>query len=115
MTGFGSAEGNVLGGRLSIEIRSVNHRYFNPQLKLPFELGGVEAPLRERLRQLLDRGHVTVSARWIEAPQPEGGVARDPAPGRHPVAAAKGPEKRPKLKGRGGRAFRGGQPPGPTP
>src|SRR5437762_173013 len=53
MTGFGSAEGKVLGGRLSIEIRSVNHRYFNPQLKLPFELGAVEGPLRERLRQLL--------------------------------------------------------------
>src|SRR2546425_4526962 len=71
MTGFGSAEGKVLGGRLSIEIRSVNHRYFNPQLKLPFELGGVEGPLRERLRQLLERGHVTVSARWIEAPRSE--------------------------------------------
>src|SRR5437899_1220421 len=69
MTGFGSAEGKVLGGRLSIEIRSVNHRYFNPQLKLPFELGGVEGPLRERLRHLLQRGHVTVSARWIRAPQ----------------------------------------------
>src|SRR6266536_484298 len=66
MTGFGSAEGNVLGGRLSIEIRSVNHRYYNPQLKLPFELGGGEGPLRERLRQLLERGHVTVSARWSE-------------------------------------------------
>src|SRR5438445_476448 len=69
MTGFGSAEGKVLGGRLSIEIRSVNHRYFNPQLKLPFELGAVEGPLRERLRQLLERGHVTVSARWVEAPE----------------------------------------------
>src|SRR5882762_2977096 len=75
MTGFGSAEGNVLGGRLSIEIRSVNHRYYNPQLKLPFELGGVEGPLRERLRQLLERGHVTVAARWIEAPHRDGAVA----------------------------------------
>src|SRR5213596_684299 len=77
MTGFGSAEGKVLGGRLSIEIRSVNHRYFNPQLKLPFELGGVEGPLRERLRQLLERGHVTVSARWVEAPQREAAVEVD--------------------------------------
>src|SRR6266478_2062652 len=53
MTGFGSAGGNILGGRLSIEISSVNHRYYNPQLKLPFELGGVEGALRERLRELL--------------------------------------------------------------
>jgi uncharacterized protein (TIGR00255 family) len=99
MTGFGSAEGNVLGGRLSIEIRSVNHRYYNPQLKLPFELGGVEGPLRERLRQLLERGHVTVSARWIEAPQRDGTVAVDLTRARQLVAAAKELKKRLKLKG----------------
>src|SRR5213080_2359338 len=103
MTGFGSAEGNVLGGRLSIEIRSVNHRYFNPQLKLPFELGGVEGPLRER-------GHVTVTARWIEAPQREGAVALDLARARQLVAAAKELKKRLKLKGDVDLAFVARQP-----
>src|SRR2546425_7598634 len=34
----------------------------------PFELSGVEGALRDRLRQLLERGHVTVTARWIDAP-----------------------------------------------
>src|SRR5437763_14075701 len=99
MTGFGSAEGKVLGGRLSIEIRSVNHRYFNPQLKLPSELGAAEGPLRERLRQLLERGHVTVSARWAEAPQRKAAVAVDLAGARQPGAAATGPKKRRKHKG----------------
>ncbi len=110
MTGFGSAEGNVLGGRLSIEIRSVNHRYYNPQLKLPFELGGVEGPLRERLRQLLERGHVTVSARWIEAPQRDGAVAVDLTRARQLVAAAKELKKRLKLKGDVDLAFVARQP-----
>src|SRR5438445_12685735 len=55
MTGFGSAEGSVLGGRLSLEIRSVNHRYFNPQLKLAFELAGTENQVRERLRPVRER------------------------------------------------------------
>jgi len=110
MTGFGSAEGNVLGGRLSIEIRSVNHRYYNPQLKLPFELGGVEGPLRERLRQLLARGHVTVSARWTEAPQRDGGVAVDLSRARQLVAAAKELKKRLKLKGDVDLAFVARQP-----
>src|SRR2546422_10849848 len=105
MTGFGSAEGNVLGGRLSIEIRSVNHRYFNPQLKLPFELGGVEAPPRERLRPLLDRGPGTVSARWLEGAQREGGVALGLGRARQHVGAAKEPEKRLKLHGDGHHAF----------
>jgi hypothetical protein len=58
MTGFGSAEGAVQGGRLRLEIRTVNHRYFNPALKLPSELAALEGELRERLRQLLERGHV---------------------------------------------------------
>ena len=110
MTGFGSAEGKVLGGRLSIEIRSVNHRYFNPQLKLPFELGGVEGPLRERLRQLLERGHVTVSARWVEAPQREAAVAVDLGRARQLVAAAKELKKRLKLKGEVDLAFVARQP-----
>src|SRR5437764_1685769 len=110
MAGFGSAEGKVLGGRLSIEIRSVNHRYFNPQLKLPFELGGVEGPLRERLRQLLERGHVTVTARWIEAPQREATVAVDLARARQLVAAAKELKKRLKLKGDVDLAFVARQP-----
>jgi uncharacterized protein (TIGR00255 family) len=110
MTGFGSAEGNVLGGRLSIEIRSVNHRYYNPQLKLPFELGGVEAPLRERLRQLLERGHVTVAARWIETPQRDGAVAVDLTRARQLVAAAKELKKHLKLKGDVDLAFVARQP-----
>src|SRR5213594_2148791 len=77
MTGFGSAEDRVLRGRLRIEIRTVNHRYFNPQLKLPADLAGVEIEMRERLRQLLERGHVAVTARWVEGPGPEREVGND--------------------------------------
>ena len=99
MTGFGSAEGDVLGGRLSIEIRTVNHRYYNPQLKLPFELTGIEGPMRERLRQVLERGHVTVSARWLEGPQSEATVTVDLARARQVLAAAKELKQRLKLKG----------------
>src|SRR5256714_13652764 len=105
MTGFGSAEGSVLGGRLSIEIRSVNHRYFNPQLKLPFELAGTESQLRERLRQLLDRGHGTLSARWIEAPARDAAVTVDLARARQVLAAAKQLEQQLKVKGEVDLAF----------
>ncbi|HXF94856.1 MAG TPA: YicC/YloC family endoribonuclease [Gemmatimonadales bacterium] len=73
MTGFGSAEGNVAGGRLRVEIRTVNHRFFSSQLKLPSELAALEGELRERLRELLGRGHVTATLRWI---QPPAGAAR---------------------------------------
>ena len=105
MTGFGSADGKVLGGRLRIDIRTVNHRYFNPQLRLPFDLAGVEGELRERLRTLLERGHVSVSARWLEAPETEAAVSLDLARARQVVAALRELKKKLRLKGEPDLAF----------
>jgi uncharacterized protein (TIGR00255 family) len=68
MTGFGAAEGPVAGGRLRLEIRTVNHRYFNLAVRLPSELAALEGELRERLRRDFERGHVAVQARWVEYP-----------------------------------------------
>jgi len=99
MTGFGSAEGNVLGGRLRIEIRTVNHRYYSPQLRLPAELATAEHQLREHLHKLLERGHVSVSVRWVEAPRADGGIAVDLARARQVVAALKELKKKLRLKG----------------
>src|SRR5437879_8815465 len=99
MTGFGSAEGTVRGGRLRIEIRTVNHRYYNPQLRLPFELTATENQIREHLRQLLARGHVAVSARWLEPPEVAGALVVDVARARQVVAALKELKKKLHLKG----------------
>lgn len=63
MTGFGSAEGDVGGARVSVEIRSVNHRFFNPSIKLPSELSRWEGDVREAVRKGVARGHVSVFAR----------------------------------------------------
>jgi uncharacterized protein (TIGR00255 family) len=77
MTGFGAAEGPVGGGRLRLEIRTVNHRHFNLAPKLPSELSGIEGELRERLRREFDRGHVAVQARWTEYPERAGAFTVD--------------------------------------
>ncbi len=110
MTGFGSAEDRVLRGRLRIEIRTVNHRYFNPQLKLPADLAGVEIEMRERLRQLLERGHVAVTARWVDLPGPEREVTIDLSRAKQVVAAAQQLKKKLKLKGSVDLAFVARQP-----
>jgi len=77
MTGFGAADGEVAGGRLRLEIRSVNHRHLSVQLKLPGELSDLEGAFRERLRSHFERGHVTVSGRWLEMPGQADAVAVD--------------------------------------
>jgi uncharacterized protein (TIGR00255 family) len=77
MTGFGAAEGPVAGRRLRVEIRTVNHRYFNLSAKLPNDLNALEVELRDRLRRDFDRGHVTVQARWTERQEPEAAFGLD--------------------------------------
>src|SRR6185503_56053 len=63
MTGFGAAEGTVGSARVTVELRSVNHRFFNVTIKLPAELSRWEAEVREGLRKRLSRGHITLNAR----------------------------------------------------
>jgi uncharacterized protein (TIGR00255 family) len=63
MTGFGSAEASVGGYRVAVEIRSVNHRFFNPSIKTPSALSKLEGDIRELLRERVTRGHVTASVR----------------------------------------------------
>ena len=65
MTGFGAAEGAVGSARVAVEVRSVNHRFFNPSIKLPGSLARWEPDVREALRKAISRGHVTVTA-WVE-------------------------------------------------
>jgi uncharacterized protein (TIGR00255 family) len=87
MTGFGIADGPVAGGVLQVEIRAVNHRYFNLSTRLPAELGPLEWEIRELLRTELERGHVTVSARWLVRAVPEGGrLQLDPDRAREAMA-----------------------------
>ena len=63
MTGFGSAEGMVGAAGVSVEIRTVNHRFFNPSIKLPGSFAKWEGDVRELLRQRIARGHVALTAR----------------------------------------------------
>ena len=73
MTGFGAAEGAVGTARVSVELRTVNHRFFSPTIKLPSEFARWESDVREALRRRIARGHVTTFAR-IDRSVAAGGV-----------------------------------------
>ena len=62
MTGFGAAEGGVGALGVTVEIRAVNHRFFNPTIKLPGAMARWEGDVREALRKRFARGHLTLSA-----------------------------------------------------
>lgn len=58
MTAFARKELKAAWGTLSWELRSVNHRYLEISPRLPDTLRDLENPVREKLRQTLDRGKV---------------------------------------------------------
>jgi len=76
MTGFARAEAVHPWGTLSCEIRSVNHRYLELQLRVPEALRHAEHASRELLRERLGRGKVDCSLRLQDSAGPEGGVLR---------------------------------------
>lgn len=63
MTGFASAERQLPDGRLSWEIRSVNHRYLEISLRLPEEFRVLEPAIREQLGKQLGRGKIDAGLR----------------------------------------------------
>jgi uncharacterized protein (TIGR00255 family) len=63
MTGFGAAAGPIGSQQVTLELRTVNHRFFNPSIKLPGSLSQWEGELREQLRKGIARGHITATAR----------------------------------------------------
>lgn len=74
MTGFGAAEGPVGDVRVGVEVRTVNHRFFNPSIKLPAPFSRWEGEVRESLRQRINRGHVSLLARVTREANGKGAV-----------------------------------------
>ena len=59
MTGFGEAERDTPVGRLRLEVKTVNHRFFNASVKTPTGFDKYEPAITEALKRHLARGHVT--------------------------------------------------------
>ena len=68
MTGFARVERQHDFGRLSWEMRSLNHRYLDFGLRLPEEFRPLEGDIRKCLGQYLSRGKIEATLRFTEAP-----------------------------------------------
>ena len=74
MTGYGKADAPVAGGRIIVEIRSVNHRYGEISVKLPRPLMAHENEVRKVVASRMKRGKIEVFI------QQEGAVGRENLP-----------------------------------
>lgn len=60
MTGYGRAESEGAESRFSVEIRSVNNRYLDIQMKMPRSLAVLEPRVRKVLQDRFSRGRIEV-------------------------------------------------------
>ena len=63
MTGYGNAHGQAEGVEYSVEVRSVNNKYFKASIKLPENWGEAEPRIEKQIRTRLSRGSVSLTVR----------------------------------------------------
>jgi uncharacterized protein (TIGR00255 family) len=68
MTGFGAGSASLGPGKLSLEVRSVNHRYLDVRVRLPQELVGEALFLEQSARACLARGRFDIAVRYDGPP-----------------------------------------------
>lgn len=66
MTGFGKASVEDEAYRVNIEIKSVNHRFLDVQLKLPTGMSAFDLAIRKQVSQKLSRGRVELICKLEE-------------------------------------------------
>ncbi|WP_430610476.1 YicC/YloC family endoribonuclease [Enterococcus sp. DIV0876] len=58
MTGFGKGSAETAIGQIEVEIKSVNQRFFDLQLRMPKQLNTIEGTIRQQIKQTLQRGRI---------------------------------------------------------
>ena len=60
MTGFGRAEVSTEERKFTVELKSVNHRYLDMNIKMPKKLNFFEATIRTLLKSHIERGKIDI-------------------------------------------------------
>jgi uncharacterized protein (TIGR00255 family) len=63
MTGYGRAEAVLVGRKMTVEMKSVNHRYLEISLRLPGMLAPLESEIKKRIGEQCSRGRIEATLR----------------------------------------------------
>lgn len=61
MTGFGRSQVDENGYIISCEIKGVNHRYFDPHIRISRRYGSLEEKIKEEIKKTVNRGRIEIS------------------------------------------------------
>ncbi len=77
MTAFARQERVRDWGTLTLELRSVNHRYLDVSLRIPEDFRSLETKIREKISDKLARGKVDVGLRFTRSEASNGNIILD--------------------------------------
>jgi uncharacterized protein (TIGR00255 family) len=77
MTGYATASRELPWGAVSVELRSVNHRYLDVSFRVPDELRQAEQALRETISGAMTRGKIECRVSYALRSSAEGGTELD--------------------------------------
>lgn len=67
MTGFGRGSASTDGRSITIELKSVNHKYLDLNFRLPRALNYLEEMLRVGISSKISRGHIDINLSYINS------------------------------------------------
>ena len=79
MTGYGRRSLARDGREMTVEVKTVNHRFLDVALRMPRHLGFAEDQVRRQLAESLSRGHADVSVQYRNTRPDARRVVCDPA------------------------------------
>ncbi len=71
MTGYGKGEARGSVGAVTVEVRTVNHRFMDFAIRLPRPLNGYEKEIEKIVRGSLKRGHIYVTVAFDHSVETE--------------------------------------------
>ena len=77
MTGFGASEITTENIKGTIEVKTVNHRYFDISYYMPIGFGSIEEKVRRLVGEMVKRGKVTVALKITQRSAQTGSLNRD--------------------------------------
>jgi len=99
MTGYGEASQNIHGAKITVQIRSVNHRHLDLQVRTPREYMSFEEEIRKLLREKISRGRIDLFVNRYAAKGQSRKLALDEVLVRQYIAGVAHLKKKYKLAG----------------
>jgi uncharacterized protein (TIGR00255 family) len=99
MTGYAASSADSARGTLALELRSVNSRFLDVQMRVAEELRALEPLLRELVAERIARGKVDCRLSFVESGAPAASALNDAALSHLKALAAKAQKAFPKADG----------------